>query len=195
MEKKVPEWLNEKVRSTLKARFPNVPDSAFDNALEDQAKLLEKSNSIVYCSDCGIIFYLGYNTSDLIMNNKQFLDFKMLSFRHAWDTKHIVKISLEYFKQKIPGLGKIFSLNHFLPMFDENNEINYSKVVEDKRKSMVGTKFVKHTHDENWDAGSVCFCSVCKKPYSNPKEACYCCFGQKPWMPYNVVDTIKVKEF
>ncbi len=194
VENKTLEWITDKIRTVIKVKFPNMPDTAINNLVEDQVKLLEKSDSIVYCSDCGLTFYLGYKNSNKIVFDKRFLDFEMLAFRHSWDTRHTVKISLAFFKQKLPGVG-FFSLNRFLPVFDKDNEINYSKIVEDKREWLesVGSERARHSHDENWDAGSRCYCSVCGKSFADPKQACMCCFGQKPWMPYNEVEKINVK--
>jgi len=187
----IPSNIEDAIKAQIKQKYPNIPDSAINSVIEEQKHALVESDCAVYCKDCGVIFFMGYKTVDLVAFNREFLDFKMLAFRHAWDTGHNVMVSLAYFKQNITGAKLLPSL---VPAFNEDNEINYSKSVEQLRErlKLQGSSRAGKSFDENWNGKDECVCSVCKKTYSNPRVACYCCFGQKPWMPYDVVDTIRV---
>ncbi len=155
----------------------------------EQLKLFRDSDAIVYCDDCKTVFYSG--NAHVVAEEKRFVDWKMLSFRHVWDTKHKVKVYLSYF-----GLSTV-SLSQYLPYFDpqDNRIVNYYETVEEKRQTMIEHNDYRafKSHDENWDSKSRCTCSTCGKSYYDPKDACYCCYGTKPWLPYKEVDTIMVK--
>jgi hypothetical protein len=152
-----------------------------------QKNLLLNSDALVYCKDCGLVFYYGSATP--ILETTKYYEFKMLAFRHVWDTQHTVKIALAYFK------SAPFSMKAMgAPQFDENNEINYSEKVEELREQLrwKGSIKVQNTFDENWDERSKAFCVTCGKEYHDPKDACYCCIGTKPWLPMKEVETLRV---
>jgi len=186
----------DKIRTVAKAQFPRVPDNVISNFIDSQVKLLEESDSIVYCEDCGLTFYLGKKNAQLIVVNNTFLDFKMLTFRHAWDTGHKVKISIRYFKQQISKLNKMFPLKDYLPIFDEWNDIDYSVVVEKRREYLKsrGDSRAYQPFDANWDSNSRCVCSVCGAAHYDPRDACYCCRDGKGWLPVGEVEKIAVKK-
>lgn len=168
--------------------------------IEREKEALQKSNTKIFCSNCKIIFYDGETSKYLA---SLFYEFKMLAFRHAWDTKHRIKIETSYIsehkKEFYKGL-QTFSKYNLLPQgvdlgrFNQNLQLDYTSFVEGLRQQMNDNhdKRLNQTFEENWDLGSTCFCSTCQKEYHSPKEVCYCCSGSKIWMPWNEVNSLKV---
>ena len=117
-------------------------------------------------------------------------DWKVLSERHVWDLKHKVVLFLHYFNMAF------FSLAQFNKYVDpqDNSKFLYWKIVEKKRTKLRFKNSVRayRKFDENWRETDKCLCNVCEKDYYNPKDACYCCYGMKPYLPFSEVDTIGV---
>lgn len=166
--------------------------------LDELTKIFLTSESTVYCEDCGLVFF--YGKAQPIASEKRFVDWKMLSFRHAWDTKHKVKIHLPFFTANAAMLARKSSsaftfwnyAKHSLD-FDDNNEVEYYLEVEKLRDRLEGTPQGDKKNDENWDANSTCFCSICGKEYYDPKRACLCHSEMKPWLPMKEVESIRVR--
>lgn len=169
----------------------------------DKIKLLLnyllESPANVYCEDCGLIFFEGL--VDTVLNEKRFVDWKMLSFRHCWDTRHKVKVALPMFvafKAQLIKSPMFFTLiKNLLPIFkfDDFGNVCYYLEVEDLRErlEMRGSKQAFNSSDVNWDRGSRCVCSFCGKNYYDPKKACLCHSDTKPWLPMGEVESIRVK--
>ena len=179
-----------------------------------ERELFLNSPTKIFCSTCGIVFYEGSTRKYL---DSLFYDFKMLAFRHVWDTKHSVKIETAYltlrkneFRKGIEAYAKgkyeeaVRILRHigFLPLnlvgfdlsrFNPELQLDYSSFVDDLRMKFKNTqdKRLNHTFEENWDDNSSCFCSECKKEYHSPREACYCCQETKSWMPWFEVNSLR----
>jgi hypothetical protein len=168
--------------------------------LDELTKLFLNSEATVYCEDCGLIFYSG--KAQPVACEKNYVDWKMLSFRHAWDTQHKVKVYLPFFTAQMAELNfKSAAMFGFTKQafkqldFDEFNQINYSLSVERLRNNLIasGDGAAFHKNDFNWDAGSRCSCSVCHKEYYDPKAACLCHRELKQWLPLGEVESIKVR--
>jgi len=174
---------------------------------EMQKKLAELKNQLltsqatIYCEDCGLVFYSGLVAP--IINEQNFVDWMMLSFRHVWDTQHKVKIYLPFF---LAANQMLFKGNKYLANvqktirmqalgFDKSEQVCYYLEVEKKRErlKLSGSPRASMSNDENWDSGSRCVCSICHKQYYNPKDACLCHAEQKPWLPMTEVNSIKVR--
>lgn len=168
------------LREALKDKVPNV-----DQKINEQLDIFRNSEAVVVCEDCATIFYSGF--AKVIAETKKFVDWKMLAFRHVWDTHHKVVIFMPYF-----GLS-MFSMSHFNPLIDpqDNTKILYYQTVERLRQNRPDR--AKRSFDENWKDNDTCYCSVCGKRYFNPKDACYCCFESKPFLPKTEIETIRVE--
>ena len=136
-----------------------------------------------------MIFFQG--KAKTVSSEKRFVDWKLLSFRHVWDLKHKVVVHVSFL-----GLSPL-SLNGKVPFIDpeDNMVIRYWMSVENKREVLrqKGDLRFSRLFDANWTKNSKCTCSTCGKSYSEPRLACYCCYGTKPWMPFPEVDKINVK--
>lgn len=174
----------EQVMTALNNALPNETPK-----INELLKMFEASNGTVYCEDCNLLFFSG--KAGTIANEKRYVDWKMLAFRHVWDTKHKVVVQLPFM-----GLAT-FPLSGFVPLIDpqDSTKFLYWKSVEEFRSRLLsrGSFRALRSNDKNWDTGSRCVCSTCGKSYYDPKEACYCCYGTKPWIPYAEADTIKVR--
>ncbi len=185
----VPEQVGDFIRRTVAKMNPGIATETINRTISEQLEAFRKSDVRVYCVDCGLLFYVG-NVNCLM--DDRFWDWKMLAFRHVWDTNHMVKVTLGYFARQ-RGLPRRFL--EASGLVGSNGDFDYSMHVRkfrDRLEHLYDPR-AKRTNDQNWDSLSSCFCSVCEEEYQNPKEACYCCFGQKPWMPYNEVDTIVIQ--
>lgn len=179
----------ESVKNTLKTvlgdKIPNL-----DKKIEEQLNIFRESEAVVFCEDCLTVFCAG--NAQTVAETKTFDDWKMLAFRHVWDTQHKVVIHFPYFALSM------FSLSNYSNLFDpqDKTKVLYYKTVEQLRTSLLmkGDPRANRSNDENWDANSVCFCSTCGKSHHNPKDACYCCYGTKQWMPFSEVDTIEIRK-
>lgn len=178
----------EQIKTILTEKLKNIPN--IELKFKEQLDIFRSSESVVVCEDCGTIFYAG--PTKAVAEEKRYVDWKMLSFRHVWGLKHKVVIFMPYF-----GLS-IFPLSNFAELFDpqDNTKIRYWLEVERFRQRLIGRgdKRATRTNDENWDANSICYCSTCGKVYHDPKDACYCCFETKPWLPQSEVISINIKE-
>lgn len=170
--------------------------------LSELTQLFLTSEATVYCEDCGLVFYHGL--AKPVACEKDYVDWKMLSFRHAWDTRHKVKVYLPFFVAQAAQLNyKNAAMYGFTKQalkglkFDENMQVEYSLFVEELRSRLVnmGDPCARRCNDENWDARSTCFCSVCHKEFYSPKDACMCHSELKPWLPLDEVKGIVVKRF
>jgi hypothetical protein len=168
--------------------------------LSELTKVFLNSEATVYCEDCGLVFYSG--SARPVALEKDYVDWKMLSFRHVWDTQHKVKVYLPFFlaqaamiKQKNPAMYGFTKYAVKSLKFDDNMQVEYYLAVEEMRESLAGTPEFTRTNDMNWDENSSCFCSVCKKEYYDPKKACLCHSESKPWLPLGEVESIKVRRF
>lgn len=190
----------EKLLDTLTKRL-EISDSEkkdFFIKLADLVNTFLNSEATVYCEDCGLVFYYGF--AKVVANEEDFVDWKMLSFRHVWDNKHKVKILLPFFSAldirlttKDKYLSSIISnIKNQRLGFDEFNQVCYYSEVEKLRSRLVNTDFVSRSNDENWDLGSRCVCSYCHKSYYDPKEACLCHREFKPWLPMSEIESIHV---
>jgi hypothetical protein len=165
--------------------------------LAELRKQFLTGQAVVYCEDCGAVFFNG-KTEDVV-NENDFTEWKMLSSRHVWDRKHKVKVYMPYF---LATGQMIANANPFLNMmvknvlrnlgFDENNQVNYYLQMEGLRErlQLQGSERVNRSFDLNWDNGSKCVCSVCRKTYVYSKDACLCHAELKPWLPMDEVNSI-----
>lgn len=199
MSENIPNILLNKIADKLELS-PNLKDT-WQNKLTDLKEQFLKSEAVVYCEDCGLIFYSGIAKS--VINEKHYVDWKLLSFRHVWDTKHKVKIYLPFFlaadkivENKDKKYSKLINnvRQQFLG-FDNFNQVCYYLEVEKLRERLINMGSVKaqKSHDSNWDVNSRCECSVCYTSFYDPKEACNCHSEQKPWLPLNEVELINVR--
>lgn len=179
---------SNRVVSCLKKLFRDKIPNA-DLKIDEQLKIFRESEAVVVCEDCLELFFSGKTRT--IVETKCFVDWKMLAFRHAWDTRHKVVIFLPYFGV---SLIRLSTFNKLISP-EDNSKVLFYKLVEEKReKYLMNNDARAHkSFDGNWDLNSQCFCSTCGTAYYDPQDACYCCYGSKPWMPFEEVNTIKVK--
>jgi hypothetical protein len=197
---KIPEKLLVALSEHLK--ISQQTSSEWQKKLTDLTMLFFNSEATVYCEDCGLVFY--YGKAKPVACEKRFVDWKMLSFRHVWDTRHKVKVYLPFFMaqsallaSKNPAVYGFTKQAMRTLKFDENNQIAYYLAVEALRQQLEdsGDMCINRTSDQNWDAGSSCFCSICGKEYYDPKTACLCHSESKPWLPIKEVESIRVRRY
>ena len=197
---------NEKIPQTILQAINkhfNLSEDEGQEKLVELTKVFLNSDATVYCEDCGLIFY--YGKAEPLAKEKAFVDWKFLSFRHVWGTKHKVKIFMPFYSvtdkqldsknKSLASMIKEIRRNYL--GFDEVDQVCYYLEVEKLRERLHqnGSYRVALSNDENWDVNSTCFCSVCKKEYRNPKTACLCHRESKPWLPLSEVESIRVKGF
>ena len=197
---KIPEKLLEAI--TNKMEISELGKVELQNKLAEFKKLFLTSQATVYCEDCGLVFYSGLAAP--VVNEKRFVDWKMLSFRHVWDKQHKVKIYMPYFlaadkmlEKENKYLAKLMKTVRKNDLgFDENEQVCYYLEVEKRREiiRLNGSHRYHLSNDQNWDGGSRCTCSVCFREYYDPKDACLCHSEQKPWLPLGEVNSINVKK-
>ena len=200
-------WLNmenenipQTILSTISRHF-KIPEAEGQKKLAELTKVFLNSDATVYCEDCGVVFYSG--KADPVAREHLYVEWKYLSFRHVWDTKHKVKIYMPFFlatgkqvESKNKALASMMKeIRRHALGFDDAEQVCYYLEVEKLRDRFVqnGSYRAALSNDENWDANSTCFCSVCKKEYRNPKVACLCHKEVKPWLPLDEVETIKFR--
>jgi hypothetical protein len=186
----VPENIKAFISQAVQNHYGNADKETVDSIINEQLKAFAGSECQVYCKDCGLIFYFGVGSSGMLMD-KRFLDWKMLAFRHAWDTGHKVKVASKYFT----GANKVslkvlatFGITGVDGQFDYSEQVRKLK----ERYHASGNPRLGRSFDENWTPRDVCVCSVCGETHNSPRDACYCCFGSKGWMPFSEVDKINV---
>lgn len=195
---------SEKIPQTILqaiSKHLNLPEGEGQKKLVELTRFFLNSDATVYCEECGLIFYSGL--AEPVAKEKTFVDWKFLSFRHVWDTRHKVKVFMPFFMvtdKQLESKNKtlasmIKEIRRNALGFDENDQVCYYLEVEKLRQRLHqnGSYRVSLSNDENWDVNSTCFCSVCKKEYRNPKVACLCHRESKPWLPMSEVESIRVK--
>jgi hypothetical protein len=198
------EEIAEKVLNGMAEKLQVAPSEKadLDLKLAELKKTFLTSQATVYCEDCGLIFYSGFAAP--VATEKEFVDWKMLSFRHVWDQGHKVKVYLPYFSalnqmllKKNKALARIMqNIRKNALGFDDSEQVCYFLEVEKFRERLQrnGSHRACLSNDQNWDANSRCVCSVCHKSYYDPKNACLCHAEQKPWLPMSEVNSIQVRQ-
>lgn len=197
MSENIPKQLLDGISKNLEVS--ETVKGEWKNKLADLKKQFLTSQATVYCEDCGLVFYNG--SADVVSNEDRFVEWKMLSFRHVWDTRHKVKIYMPFFlvgdamvKQKNPLFAQmIMRIRTQRLGFDEFGQVCFYEQVEDLRDRLCGSPKSQRSNDENWDVRSRCVCSVCGKSYYDPKDACLCHDESKPWLPMSEVNSINVR--
>jgi hypothetical protein len=198
-----PESIAKKVFETVTKNIADLPETAKSDLqmkFEDMKKVFVNSEATIYCEDCGAIFYYGKAFG--VISEQRYVDYKMLAFRHIWDTRHKVKISLPFMVAsastlavKNPALYAAWKHVRNTLLFDDNDQVEYFRSVESMRERLInsGQPQAYQSNDENWDYASTCICSVCGKSYHDPKRACLCHVESKSWLPMEEVNSIKVR--
>ena len=196
----------EEISSTLleslatKLKVTEETKHNWQQKLSDLKTVFLNSEATVYCEDCGVVFF--YGKTNIVVREERFVDWKMLSFRHCWDTRHKVKVYMPFFlatQAQVSEKNTIAStlIKRFMTSrldFDEVGQMCFYVKVDQLRKHYDGTLRGQHTHDENWDVTSRCVCSVCDKVFYDPKAACLCHSEVKRWLPLEEVKGIDVRK-
>ena len=199
-----PEEISSKLLDTLATnlKISDETKQCWQQKLSDLKTVFLNSEATVYCEDCGVVFY--YGKTNIVVREERFVDWKMLAFRHCWDTKHKVKLYVPFFLATVAQVSEKNTIastliSKFMSSnlgFDDANQICYYLEVERLRKQLVarGSPLVGWKHDTNWDVNSRCICSVCGQVFYDPKDACLCHSEYKRWLPLEEVKGIDVRK-
>lgn len=154
--------------------------------LANQVKLLKEeflmAPCTVYCETCSVVFYKGLGFG-VLEASAVIWDFRYLAFRHCWDNpEHKVVVSLPLLAQKTQGKHSGF--------------FEYSEIVNTLREDLRAKGDVHgwRACDENWNPTvDRVLCSNCKTEFNNIREACYCCSGAKPFLPFQELENFKIQ--